>query len=231
MDHLAAYIQKKLGPHPAVKGIYFNELDKALDFLRNSPPAWGIVCLGFYTEHAHRFPMTPIVSTRPGGLDKEIWHLAVAKDAPESWQALRGKISGTMLFERDAAACLMFGTRADRLPFQIAGTLQPLRSLRSTSRRKTTGTVLSRIQYDAMKALPWAQKIKIIHKSEEIPTSPVIWFGARDKGMSKVSEILTEMRDDPEAETLLRLLQTDGFGPPDAQLPRLRIRNDARCFD
>ncbi|MBW2596757.1 MAG: hypothetical protein JRC93_12470, partial [Deltaproteobacteria bacterium] len=125
MDALAAYVQKKMEPGVTIKGSYFNKLDSALDFLHNTPPVWGIVRLGFYSEHAIRFQMTALASTRPGGYNKDIWRLVVKKDAPEDWKSLRGKVLGNMLFETDAAACLLFGVPPAQLPFTLAGTFRP----------------------------------------------------------------------------------------------------------
>ena len=231
MDSLAAYIQKKMGRGVIVKGRYFNELDPAIDFLHNTPPIWGIVRLGFYSEQARRFQMTALASTRPGGYNKDIWRLVVTKGAPDEWKALRGKVLGNMLFETDAAACLLFGVLPAQLPFALKGTFRPLRSLRRVVKGKTTGAVLDSAQYEALKALPLVKKIKVVHTSGELPTSPVVWFGTPDDRTKRLATILLGMKEDRDAETLLTLLQTDGFGPADKDLPRFRLdEKGAVCF-
>jgi hypothetical protein len=231
MDALAAYIQKKMGSGVTVKGRYFNKLDPALDFLHNTPSVWGIVRLGFYSEQARRFQMTALASTRPGGYNKDIWRLVVKRDAPEDWKSLKGKILGNMLFETDAAACLLFGVPPAQLPFTLKGTFRPLRSLRRVAKGKTTGVVLDRSQYEALEALSLAKKIKTAHTSRELPASPVVWFGTPDDRTKRLTAILLGMKEDRDAETLLKLLQTDGFGPADNDLPGFR-RNEknALCF-
>lgn len=231
MDALAAYLQKKMGSGVTIKGCYFNKLDSALNFLHNTPPVWGIVRLGFYLEQASRFQMTAIASTRPGGYNKDIWRLVVKSDAPEDWKSLRGKVLGNMLFETNAAACLLFGKPPAQLPFTLKGTFRPLRSLRRVIKGKTTGVVLDRAQYEALKALPLVKKIKEVHTSGELPASPVVWFGTSDDRTKRLAAILLGMKEDRDAETLLKLLQTDGFGPADKDLPRFR-RNEkgAVCF-
>ncbi len=231
MDALSAYIQKKMGSGVTVKGLYFNKLDLALDFLHNTPPVWGIVRLGFYSEQARRFQMTALASTRPGGYNKDIWRLVVKKDAPENWKSLRGKILGNMLFETDASACLLFGVPPAQLPFALKGTFRPLRSLRRVAKGKTTGVVLDRAQHEALEALSLAKKIKTAHTSRELPTSPVVWFGTPDDRTKRLAAILLGMKEDRDAESLLKLLQTDGFGPADKDLPGFR-RNEknALCF-
>ncbi len=231
MDALGAYVQKKMGSGVTIKGCYFNKLDSALDFLHNTPPVWGIVRLGFYSEHAIRFQMTALASTRPGGYNKDIWRLVVTKDAPDDWKALRGKVLGNMLFETDAAACLLFGVPPAQLPFTLGGTFRPLRSLRRVTKGKATGAVLDRAQHEALKALSLVKKIKEIHKSGELPASPVVWFGTPDDRTKRLAAILLAMKEDRDAETLLKLLQTDGFGPADKDLPRFRRdKKGAVCF-
>lgn len=231
MDALAAYMQKKIGAGISVKGTYFNELDPALDFLHNKRPAWGIVGLGFYSEHAAAFQMIPIAATRPGGYAKDIWRLVVAGDGAADVKALQGKVLGTMLFEREAGACLLFDMPADRLPFTLEGTFQPLRSLRNVVKGKTAGVVLDRAQYEAVQALPLTKEIKILHTSRELPASPVIWFGDPADRARGLTAVLLGMKEDGDAQTLLKLLQTDGFGPADADLPQYRLgQKETPCF-
>jgi hypothetical protein len=231
MDALAAYIRKKMRTEVTIKGTYFNKLDSALDFLHNRRPAWGIVRLGFYSEQADVFPMTSLASTRPGGCKKDMWRLVVSKEGPGDWKSLKGRILGNMLFERDAASCLLFGVPSDRLPFTLEGTFHPLRSLRSVSKGKAAGVVLDRSQHEAVRALPLVNEIRVIHTSRELPTSPVVWFGKPDKRAQDLTAILLKMKEDGDAQTLLKLLQTDGFGPPDPDLPQLiRGKGGAVCF-
>ena len=90
-------------------------------------------------------------------------------------------------------------------------------------RGKAAGVVLDRMQDEALKALPLAKKIKIILTSGELPASPMVWFGRPDERMERLAAILKGMRSDPDADALLGLLQTDGFGPPDSDLPGFRL--------
>jgi len=231
MDALADYIQQKMGSDETIKGRYFNQLEPALAFLKSSPPAWGIVQLGVYAQHAMRFEMTPMVATRPSGFTKDVWRLMVYRDADSSWQSLSGKIRGNMLFEKKAAACLLFGLPPDRLPFTLEGTFRPLRSLRSLAKGKITGVVLDRVQYETVRTMSVGERIKAIHTSRELPTSPVVWFGAANDATKKLAGVLQGMKTDANAAKLLTLLQTDGFGPADPELLQFRLGEKAdACF-
>ncbi len=231
MDALARYIKEKAGFTEPVRGFYFNRLDDALSYLKSSHPAWGIVQLGVYLQYGGDFAMTPVAATRPGGFTKDIWHLMVNKDGASSWRGLKGEIRGNMLFMKDAAACLLFGVPSDRLPFTLEGTFRPLRSLRAVAKGKSAGVVLDRIQYETVNAMPVGKKLKAVHASRELPTSPAVWFGAPTDQTKKVAAVLRGMKDDPNAAKLLTLLQTAGFGPPDPDLKQFRLsgRKDA-CF-
>ncbi len=231
MDAFAHYIQQKMGSDETIKGHYFNQLAPALAFLESSPPAWGIVQLGVYARHATDFQMTPVATTRPGGFTKDIWRLMAQKDEVSKWQSLNGKIRGNMLFEKKAAACLLFKLLPDRLPFTLEGTFRPLRSLRSLVKGKITGVVLDRVQYETVKTMPMGKKIKVMHISRELPTSPVVWFGDENDSTKKLAGVLQGMKEDADAAKLLTLLQTDGFGPADPDLLQFRLgeKNDA-CF-
>ena len=231
MDALSDYIQQKMGSDESIKGHYFNRLKPALAFLKASPPAWGIVQLGVYAQHSTGFQMTPMAATRPGGFTKDIWRLMAQKDAGSDWKSLNGKIRGNMLFEKKATACLLFGLFPDRLPFTLEGTFRPLRSLRSLAKGKITGVVLDRVQYETVKTMSIGKKIKVMHTSRELPTSPVVWFGAINNSTKKLAGVLQGMKDDENAVKLLALLQTDGFGSADPDLKQFRLgENSDACF-
>ena len=222
MDAFAHYIQQKMGSDEAIKGHYFNQLALASAFLESSPPAWGIVQLGVYVQHATDFQMTPMATTRPGGLAKDVWRLMARKDAGSDWKSLNGKIRGNMLFEKKATACLLFGLPPDRLPFTLEGTFRPLRSLRSLVKGKIAGVVLNRVQYETVKTMSIGKKIKVMQISRELPTSPVVWFGDENDSTKKLAGVLQGMKEDANAVKLLTLLQTDGFGPADPDLLQFR---------
>jgi hypothetical protein len=225
MDALATYLQKKLGADVTIRGRYFNQAEQAAAYLAGNRPQWGIVGLGYYLGHAGDLCMTPLASTRPGGSDSDTWRLVVAKNGPDKWQTVKGVVSGTMLFEPGIAAGLLFDSSVAELPFSLEGTIRPLSALRSVLRGKGGAVVLDKPQYDAVQALPMASGVKVLKTSRSLPTSAVVVFGPKKKLHERLSSVLREMRKDPAAADLLKLLQTEGFGPVDKRLDALKEKN------
>jgi len=232
MDAFAQYLKDKLGAAASITGVYFNQRQAALDYIAKSTPQWGILSLGFYAELQQTPPhqAEPLASTRPSGFSKDVWRLAVIKTGPDDWQKLSGDISGTMLSATDASACILFRVRPSALPFSLKGSSRPLRALRDVERGKVSGVILDKLQYSAMESLPVAEKVKVILKTGDLPTAPVVWFGPLDDKALRLQKALLDMASDPKAESLLQTLQTQGFGEPDPDLPAFRLDSHEKCF-
>jgi hypothetical protein len=229
MDSLSAYLGGKTGSTTVGNGHYFNDLGQALACVGQNTPLWGIVSLGFYLENASKLQLTPIASTRPGGAEKENWTLLTRRDGPSQWNLVRGTVRGTMLFNQTAASCILFGVKPGELAFELVGTFQPLKSLRSTARGRDTGIVLDRLQFQAMKNLPQEAELKTILNTGDLPSDPVVWFGPPEKASVQLAAQLIGMKADPAAADLLKVLQTDGFGPPDPTLANLVEKYNESC--
>jgi hypothetical protein len=236
MDAFGAYLKKRLNTG-AIEGRYENELQEALDHVRDSRPRWGIVSLPFYVRYAEALRMVPLASTRPKGGDKDVWRLMVSRGAVADWKSLQGSVLGTMLFVPDSAACLMFRLASNQLPMHLEGTSQPLMALRKLTKEKAagakvSGVVLDRPQFEALKSLPMMDQLQEIHQSPKLPTSPVVAFGPADQVVERLVRVLMDMRKDKEGLAVLEALQTDGFGPPDNALEGLRVQSEdqnVRC--
>ncbi len=50
------------------------------------------------------------------------------------------------------------------------------------------GVVLDRVQYETVSTMPMGKKIKVMHISRELPTSPVVWFGDENDSMKSWPE-------------------------------------------
>ncbi len=115
----------------------------------------------------------------------------------------------------------MFASPLEQLPFTLEGTSSPLRALREVAAGKSAGVILDQTQYQALKSLALFDKLTVVHRSEPLPTAPVVFFGRPDDPISQLTDVLQKMATDPTAADLLQMLQTAGFGPPDPDLARL----------
>jgi ABC-type phosphate/phosphonate transport system substrate-binding protein len=219
MEALAAYLQKKVGA--PVQGQFFNENEPALAYLGQKKAKWGIVSLGFYLSNAQQNKMSPFASTRPNGLNKDTWHLLVNRDAGNDWKTLNGTVSSSLLFNPDPVAHWTFGKPAAELPFTLKATPNTLQALRNVARGKAAGVILDQVQLDTLKSLDIFKQLKILHSSQALPTSPVVWFGAHDAYTEKIHAALLHMADDIDAKSLLELLRTQGFAAADPTLTNM----------
>ncbi|WP_031482148.1 PhnD/SsuA/transferrin family substrate-binding protein [Maridesulfovibrio frigidus] len=215
MDSLAEYISEKIGK--PVSGIYFNELEPALKYLEENKPAWGISGLTFFKSYADKFIMNPIASTLPQGLDKDIWRVLVAAEGPDLVNEIKGTVFGSMLYTPEARK-ILFGENVVDGPLVIEGTSRPLRMIRKVNRGKAAGVCLNAVQYSVVNSGEQFSGMKVVYESGNLPNSPVVWFGNINDDAFKLQGILLDMKDDPAAANLLKLLLTSGFGPADKEL-------------
>lgn len=219
MEALAAYLQKKVGV--PIQGQFFNENEPALAYLAQKKAKWGIVSLGFYLANNQQYPMSAFASTRPNGLNKDTWHLLVNTTETSDWRSLNGIVAGNLLFSPEPVAHWTFGRSVTELPFNLKATPNTLQALRNVARGKAAGVILDQVQLDTLKSLDTFKQLKLIHSSQALPTSPVVWFGVRDAHTEKLYTALAHMANDSEAKSLLELLRTQGFGAADTTLQEM----------
>ncbi len=215
MDSLAKYVSTKLGK-PA-SGVYFNELGPALKYLDGNQPVWGICGLPFFKSYQNTYMLVSIASTLPQGFDKDIWRILIPSDGPDSVRDIKGTIFGSMFYTPEARK-ILFGRDAAETQLVMENTSRPLSKLRSVNKGKAAGVCLNVVQYSVVNGMDGFSGVKVIYESGKLPTSPVVWFGKVTDDASRLQVILHDMKNDPAAAGLLKLLQTAGFGPVDAEL-------------
>lgn len=215
MDEFAKYISSKIGS--PVSGKYYNELSPALDWVKRKNPAWGIVNLSFYKTYAKKLALAPIAATLPSGSESDCWRIIVPADGPDSVEKLSGPVYGGMFFIPESTK-ILFNSESVPKNFKTEGTTKVLRYLRRTMQGRVAGVCLNNVQFSVAKALPLFSKVKVVYTSQELPTSPVVVFGKRHAVTAKISEVLLNMKKDPQAAGLLEMLQTVGFAPADRRL-------------
>ncbi len=214
MDELAKYLSAKLGEE--VNGVYYNDLNAALAYLGKNKSAWAICGLTFFKSYSTKFLMTPVASTMPQGMEKDVWRLIVPASGPDSPENVTGTVYGSMLYTPQAMELLFHGKKS--ADFTLEGTHKALRMLRKVNRGKVSGVVLDAVQYSVIKDSDRYSGTKVIYTTPELPNSPVVWFGKTTDDAFRLQAVLLDMDKDPAAKDLLKLLQTSGFNPADKDL-------------
>ncbi|NDV22525.1 phosphate/phosphite/phosphonate ABC transporter substrate-binding protein [Desulfovibrio sp. JC022] len=214
MDELAKYLSAKLGEN--VKGVYYNDLNAALDYLGKNKPTWAISGLTFYKSYVDKFAMVPVASTLPQGMEKDVWRLIVPASGPDSPEKVQGTVYGSMLYTPQSLGILFSGNKSGE--FTVEGTHKALRMLRKVNKGKVSGVVLDAVQYSVIKDSSRYSNTKVIYTSPKLPNSPVVWFGNTSDDAFRLQAVLLDMDKDPAANDLLKLLQTAGFNPADKDL-------------
>lgn len=219
VNALAEFVANRTGR--SVRGGFGNDPEAAAELIEREKPSWGVVSLGFYLQYARRLKMTPIAATRPGGRSRDVWRVLTAPDYAGS--ELSGDFLGSMLYTREAAACLLLrgrhgdivGLRGERSPLMV------LRDLGSGP----AGVVLDDLQYAAVAHLPYKDELryKVLYEVGDLPTAPVVWFGAgaRSGDAELLLKALRAASGDVGARPGLELLRGAGFGPADGALAGL----------
>lgn len=214
MDELAKYLSAKLGEK--VLGVYYNDLNAALDALDKDTPAWAITGLTFFESCKAKFNMVPVASTLPQGMEKDVWRLIVPAAGMDNPESVKGTVYGSMLYTPKGMEILFQGTKGADINGE--GTHKALRMLSKVNKGKVAGVVLDAVQYSVVRDSDRYANTKVIYTSPELPTSPVVWFGKTNDDSLRLQGVLLDMDKDPEAEGLLKLLQTSGFNPADKAL-------------
>jgi hypothetical protein len=242
VNRLARFVAQATGR--SVRGGFSNDPEQAAQRLKEDPPRWGVVSLGFYLRYAGALHMTPIGSTRPGGHERDAWYVLVG--AEHEGEELSGDYRGSVLFFPEQAACLLLHGRHGGI-VGLHGDRSPLMALRRVGQDGLSGVVLDRLQYEAMEHLPLqeavTEKLRLLYTVSELPAAPVVWFGAGADGpeaarlsgaleaalrqarqQTSAQDAMDSATAPPDVSMALELLRTRGFGPADPLLESLRRR-------
>jgi len=218
MARWAGYLSAHLPGRPRVNGLYVNSLEQAKSVVQSkNKPHFAIVTLPYYLEQRGRHDLQPQLISRPGGKSDDRYRLLVATASPvANWRALKGDVAGTLCYNADAVARLMFRQPSfAALPFRCQPTDRLLRGARQVVRGELSGVLVTDEQFTSLMALPEGKQLRLLHASELLPPPLVVTFGQPDAALHGVIQALLGMKDDPTAKELLTELRTDGFGPLD----------------
>lgn len=221
MSEFGAYLAKAAGlPAGALKVVYENDLATGLADIEKNKPGFAIVGLPVYLGHAAKLKMKLIAQTLPGGSKTHGYYIVGRADGPANLQAAKGlKLSSNQLYDKTFVSRIVLGGQDAETFFKLKEVHSGLRALKAVAGegKKADLALLDQHQYDAKNELEEAKALKLVHRSPELPTAPMVFFEgvAADADVAAIKKALLGMGADPAAKEILNTMMLKGFIEPD----------------
>ncbi|MBN2496215.1 MAG: PhnD/SsuA/transferrin family substrate-binding protein [Deltaproteobacteria bacterium] len=214
-------VVERLGGWPAGSFThrFTSKASECRQLLASDQPAFVISTLGIFLEAQQSNHLVPLANPRIKGRKTERYRIMVKKGGPASLAALKGKkLSGTLLDEPRFLARVIFRGAIDPAAhFELAPTHRALRALRDLARGKLDAVMVNELQYEGIKALPFAGQLEPAFESTPFPLQGLsadtskTQAGDRQKMLKALGAICT----DADGKEMCELFGIDAFAPAD----------------
>jgi len=178
-DHLAA----AAGIEPSeIEGAYFGQLVPAVAYLKRHPDAFVLGGLGIYLVQRKALGLVPLARLVGARGAEEEFFVLVRKGRYASLQELRGKtLLGSVLADdqRYVDRFVFDGKLSAREWFRCTPSDRPLSALRKLAADEVDAVLVNRVQAEALKMTPLAEKLQAIHGSGPVPTVGLMMASTR----------------------------------------------------
>jgi hypothetical protein len=221
MASFGAYLAKAAGlPEGALKVVYENDLETGLADIAKNKPGFAIVGLPVYLSQSAKLKMKLLAQTLPGGRKTDGYYIVGRADGPANLAAAKGlKLSSNQLYDKMFVSRIVLGGQDVEAFFKIKEVSSGLRAIKQVAgeEKKADLALLDQHQYDAKGELEEAKGLKLVHRSPELPTAPVVFFEgvAAEADMAALKKALLGMGKDAAAKELLKTMTLEGFMAPD----------------
>ncbi len=221
MNDFGIYLAKAAGmPEGALKVVYENDLETGLGDIAKNKPGFAIVGLPVYLAQSAKLKMKLLAQTLPGGRKTDGYYIVGRADGPANLAAAKGlKLSSNQLYDKTFVSRMVLGGQDVETFFKLKEVLSGLRAIKAVAgeEKKADLALLDQHQYDAKAELEEAKGLKLVHRSPELPTSPVVFFEgvAADADVAAIKKALLGMGADPAAKEILNTMTLKGFMAPD----------------
>ena len=178
-DHLAAAAGIEANE---LEGAYFGQLAPAVAYLKRHPDAFVLGGLGIYLAQRQALRLVPLARLVGGSGAAEEFSVLVRKGRYASLQDLRGKtLLGSVLADdqRYVDRFVFGGKLAAREWFRCTPSDRPLSALRKLAADEVDAVLVNRVQAEALKTMPLAEKLHAIHGSGPVPTVGLMMASTR----------------------------------------------------
>jgi hypothetical protein len=171
---LAEHLGTSVGIDPSeLEGSYFGRLAPAVAYLKQHKDAFVLGGLGVYLSQRQALKLVPLARLVGKGGTGEEYSVVVRKGRYATLQELRGKsLQGSVLADDPRYVDrFVFGGKLVACEwFACTPSERPLSALRKLAADEVDAVLLDRVQAEALKAMPLAEKLQAIYSSGPVPT-------------------------------------------------------------
>ncbi len=222
MSDFGAYLAKAAGlPADALNVVYENDLQTGLAAIEKNKPGFIIVGLPVYLSQAAKLKMKLLAQTLPAGRKTDGYYILGRQDGPANLQAAKGlKLTSNQLYDKTFISRVVLGGQDVEAFFKLKEVHSGLRAIKAVGgeEKKADLVLLDQQQYNAKNELPEGQALKLVHRSPELPTPPMVFLEgvAADADVAAIKKALLGMGNDAAAKEILKTMTLDCFTAPDA---------------
>ena len=222
MGDFGTYLAKAAGlPAGSLNVEYENDLDTGLASIKKNKPGFIIVGLPVYLSQGAKSKMKLLAQTLPAGRKTDGYYILGRQDGPANLQAAKGlKLTSNQLYDKTFISRVVLGGQDVEAFFKLKEVHSGLRAIKAVGgeEKKADLVLLDQQQYNAKNELPEGQALKLVHRSPELPTPPVVFLEgvAADADVAAIKKALLGMGNDAAAKEILKTMTLDGFTAPDA---------------
>jgi hypothetical protein len=205
-----------------------NDPVKAVEFCTTKKPPVGIVTPGFYLAYQKALGMEPLLEVRRQKIPTERYVVVVKKSAGDGLDAVRGKVLATTLAaeERYITGVILRDKVAELRLKSVTDIEGAVFDLVEGAKEAADAVLLEEAAWQAMeKDEELGPKLKVAHRSEDLPGTLVVAFGANvgKLDLCKLKNALTSLNKSEGGRQTLGSIRVEAFDKLDeARLKKAR---------
>jgi hypothetical protein len=193
-----------------------NDPAKAVAFCAKKKPAVGIVTPGFYLAYQKALGMEPLLEVRRQKVVAERYVVVVKKEAGDGLEAVKGKVVATTLAaeERYVIGVILQDKLGEVRLKAVTDIEGAVFDLVEGTKEAAGAVVMEEATWQAMeKDEELGPKLKVAHRSEEMPGALLVSFSASASGKeaSQMKKAFQSLQDTAEGREALGSIRVEKF--------------------
>lgn len=230
VGEFTACVAKAMGDVNFDPGV-LNEPVKAVEFCTTKKPPVGIVTPGFYLAYQKALEMEPLLEVRRQKIETERYVVVVKKGAGDGLDAVRGKVLATTLAaeERYITGVILQDKVAELRMKAVTDIEGAVFDLVESAKDAAGAVLLEEAAWQVMeKDEELGPKLKVAHRSEELPGTLVVAFRANvgKLDLCKLKNALISMSKSEDGRRTLGSIRVEAF----EKLDEARLKKAQESF-